>query len=124
MRGRSWAVALVAMGAAACQPAPNLGASCVRDSDCTSALVCRFGSCRTECTQNRDCPAGARCLLAGGLGSCSLDRDERCESGGHTCASGLMCLGDRCVNTCTSMADCPPDAICQPAVGTGVSFCF
>lgn len=104
--------------------APNLGATCSRDSECGSPLVCRFGSCRSECAANRDCPVGARCLLAGGLGSCSLDADERCESGGHACPSGLMCLGDRCVNTCTRAGDCPPDATCSPAVGAGVSFCF
>lgn len=58
------------------------------------------------------------------VGSCSLDSDERCMSGGHVCPAGLICVGDQCANACTTDADCPPDAICRDAMTTGTRFCF
>lgn len=107
-----------------CQAEAATGLSCSRDSECSASLVCRLGRCRTECTTNRDCSIPSRCLLdTNGLGSCSLSTDDRCESGGHTCPGGLVCLVDSCVNTCTTSADCPTDGVCQ-AVSASVSFCF
>lgn len=117
-----WLVFASLLGA--CQSGAAIGTTCTRDAECSAPLVCRLGRCRSECSENRDCPVGARCLLADGVGSCSLDFDDRCESSGHVCPTGLTCLGDQCVNTCHAPSDCPPDAICSPAVGTGVSFCF
>lgn len=78
-----------------------------------------------ECAASRDCPAGARCLLdSTGVGSCSLDTDERCQSGGHDCPTGLICVADHCANGCTSDRECPTDAVCAVAMTTGVRFCF
>lgn len=109
----------------ACESAAVPGAVCERESDCTTPLTCRLGHCRNACTASRDCPVGTRCLLdEAGLGACSVASDDRCESGGSTCPTGLTCLGGRCVNTCTSAADCPSDGECREAAGTGISFCF
>jgi hypothetical protein len=122
---RLFCFAVFALLLVACQSAPTPGAPCTRATDCASPLVCRFGSCRSECSANRDCPTGAVCLLdASHAGSCSLDIDTRCESGGHTCPTGLVCVGDRCANTCTTNADCPSDGVCRMAATTGVLFCF
>ena len=108
----------------ACQTAVVPGATCTRNGDCAAPLACLFERCRAQCLEARDCPLGARCLLSGGVGSCSLDVDERCESAGHACPVGLTCLGDHCVNTCTRASDCPRNAMCLPALGTSTSFCF
>lgn len=128
MPGRALAaLALLALVAllAACQSAPTPGASCSLTSDCASPLICRLARCRTECVTSRDCPAGARCLLDGShIGSCSVEADERCESGGRACPTGLTCVGDRCANTCVTDADCAAGDLCRDAAGTGLRFCF
>ncbi len=108
-----------------CQHAAEAGASCSASSECSAPLVCRLARCRNECTASRDCPPGARCLLdPSGLGACSLAIDDRCESGGAACPTGLTCLGMRCVNTCTGASECPTDGECREVAGAGVSFCF
>lgn len=110
----------------ACQSAPTPGASCVRTSECAGGgLVCRFGRCRAECEANVDCPIGAACLLgADGIGACGLDTDLGCQTGiGRQCASGLVCVADRCERPCTGARECPTDAQCLP-IGDGARFCF
>jgi alpha-tubulin suppressor-like RCC1 family protein len=121
---RCWLAAAVLL--VACEAAPNRGAACTASRDCHAGLVCRFGVCRDECAQNRDCPSGASCLVSeDGLGACSLDVDLGCETGtGRECASGLTCVGDRCVRTCDVAADCPSDGECRAVPGTTYSFCF
>lgn len=53
-----------------------------------------------------------------------MDSDLGCESGvGRECPSGLVCVGDRCVATCTSGAQCPTDGECRPVPGSSISFC-
>lgn len=121
----AFALVLVLL-AAACQSAPTPGASCTHTSECASGLVCRYGRCRAECTANADCPLGAACLLgADGSGACGLDADLGCTTSGvgRTCATGLVCVADRCERPCTSAADCPSDGVCLP-VGDGTRFCF
>jgi hypothetical protein len=109
----------------ACEHAAAPGAVCTTSSQCSAPLACRLGRCRSECVASRDCPIGARCLLdEDGLGACSIDQDDRCESGGASCPTGLTCLGGRCVNTCTDASECPSDGECREAAGAGVSFCF
>jgi hypothetical protein len=116
---------VAALSLVACQSAPTPGATCSAAADCASPLVCRLGRCRAECAQNRDCPVPARCLLdPSHLGSCSLDTDERCASGGHMCPAALICVGDQCASTCRTDADCPSDGVCRDAATTGQRFCF
>ena len=76
--------------------------------------------------ENRDCPAGASCLLDGsGGGGCSIDVDLSCETGvGRACAGGLACVSDRCERTCSTASDCPLDGECRPVSGGATSFCF
>jgi alpha-tubulin suppressor-like RCC1 family protein len=121
---RCWLASAVLLFA--CEAAPNRGTVCTASRDCNAPLVCRFGVCRDECHENRDCPSGASCLVGDdGLGACSLDRDLGCETGtGRECAMGLTCVGDRCVRTCESAADCPADGECRPVPGSTSSFCF
>jgi hypothetical protein len=74
---------------------------------------------------NRDCAPGGTCLLsdASGTGVCSLEVDLGCESGvGRTCASGLVCVADRCAQACDATLGCATGSICTPT-GAGVSFC-
>jgi alpha-tubulin suppressor-like RCC1 family protein len=101
---------VVASIALACQAPPASGASCVRNAECAAPLVCRIDRCRTECAAQRDCPAGARCLLdADGHGACSLASDvctETAECG------GLACIDGRCENPCASVVDCAIGSFC------------
>lgn len=121
---RAWVVAFC-VRLSACEAGAPLGTSCGSTSQCSVPLVCRLARCRAECRLNRDCPIGARCLLdQAGLGACSLDRDDRCESGGDACPTGLLCLTNQCVNTCTDMLGCPGDGECREVAAVGVSFCF
>ncbi len=116
---RTLTLAVLVLG---CQSAPSPGAPCTRDGDCASSLVCRFGRCRSGCAENRDCPAGAACFLSDQGGACAVDADLGCETGvGRTCASGLVCVADRCEATCVGNGDCPDDGLCVTT--SGVSFC-
>lgn len=122
---RLLALASLCFVLAACEHAAVAGAVCATSSECAAPLACRLGRCRNECAASRDCPVGARCLLdTAGLGACSIASDDRCESGGTSCATGLTCIGGRCVNTCTDAAECPTDGECREAAGSGISFCF
>lgn len=120
----SFSFGVAAIALLACQSAPAPGASCVRSADCAAPLACHFGRCRSGCAADRDCPSGASCLLdADGSGSCALDTDLGCESGvGRECASGLVCVADRCAQICGAGTGCATGSICTPT-GTGVSFC-
>ena len=72
---------------------------------------------------NRDCPAGAGCLLdQDGLGSCALPADHGCASGA-ACLTPLVCAADQCVNTCTSAAQCPSDGECAAVPALHLSLC-
>lgn len=115
-------VALAALGG--CQSAPAPGAACTRDGECAAPLSCRFGRCRTGCTADRDCGDGFSCLLdAAGLGTCALATDLGCETGvGRECASGLVCVADRCAQICDAGRRCATGSSCTPS-GAGVSFC-
>jgi hypothetical protein len=116
---------LFALFLLACEAPASIGATCNATSNCASPLVCRLGRCRGECVENRDCPIGARCLLdQADQGSCSVDVDDRCESGGQACPTGLICVGDQCANSCEGDTDCPADGLCRVADTTDVRFCF
>ncbi|MFO0681645.1 MAG: hypothetical protein U0234_06325 [Sandaracinus sp.] len=115
---------LAALAALGCQSAPVPGAACTRDGECAAPLSCRFGRCRTGCVADRDCGEGVSCLLdAAGLGTCALATDLGCETGvGRECASGLVCVADRCAQICDAGHGCATGSSCVPS-GTGVSFC-
>jgi hypothetical protein len=108
----------------ACQAAPQAGAVCTRPSDCASPLTCAFGHCRNACASNRDCGVGASCLLdANGDGSCGLDVDLGCMTGvGRSCPTGLVCVGDRCLQRCSASMGCATGSVCTP-IDTATSFC-
>jgi hypothetical protein len=59
------------------------------------------------------------------MGACSLEVDLGCESGiGRTCATGLVCVADRCERSCTGAAECPSDGECRAVSSGGAMFCF
>ena len=117
-------VALAFIAVIACQTAATPGATCALASECSSGLVCRFGRCRAGCSVNRDCPAGASCLTSPSGGACSWAIDTGCQTGiGRDCSTGLLCVGDRCVATCSTARDCPVDGECRALTATA-SFCF
>jgi hypothetical protein len=109
----------------ACESAAVPGTACERSSECAAPLACRFGRCRAECVENRDCGEEQSCLYgADHIGACTLDIDLGCETGvGRECATGLVCANDRCVSTCRSDADCPSDGACRFATAVGIRVC-
>ncbi len=117
--------AMVLVAATACQGAASVGTTCSRGSECATG-TCEFGRCRAGCREFRDCPSGASCLLdATGTGACSLEIDLGCESGvGRACPAGLVCVADRCEQSCGGASVCPVDAECRAASAGGAMFCF
>jgi alpha-tubulin suppressor-like RCC1 family protein len=106
---------------AACQSGAAPGATCARDSECATSLVCRLGRCRSACSENRDCPLGTQCfLVSAAVGACQLDVDRSCTA---SCPSGLTCLADQCLRVCSSAADCPTDGTCAIGSGASVGVC-
>ncbi len=100
---RAWVLSL-AIVSVACQAVGERGASCERASECAQPLVCALGRCRAQCSESRDCPAGARCLAASrGAGVCSLEVESRCTD---FCSPPLRCEADQCRTECTTDADC------------------
>jgi hypothetical protein len=86
--------------------------TCALDSDCTSPLVCRFGTCTTACVEDRDCVVGAICEeTAAGFG-CSDPTDDLCVYDSD-CPEPLVCAsGQRCQLECVEDRDCAPPRIC------------
>lgn len=88
----------------------DFGGTCALNSDCVSPLVCRFGSCRHECVENRDCP-NQLCVKVDGIGVCYAP--EWCVDD-SACRAPLRCSGDHsCRNTCASISDCMKGLSCQ-----------
>ena len=79
-----------AMGGA-CQLAEEV--SCALTSDCNDPLVCRFGTCTTECVEDRDCTSGAACQADSEMRSACIE------------PSLELCIWD---------SDCPDPFVCSP----------
>lgn len=91
-------------------------AVCSLTSDCTDPLVCRFGTCTTECAEDRDCPPGARCMEdADAMANACIESttelciyDSDCEDPTEICDDD-----QRCVRECiVSDRDCTPPFVC------------
>lgn len=94
-------------------------AECTLASECTDGLVCRFGTCTTECATNRDCPPAATCRSDDGAPlACVEPATELCVYNSD-CPAPLVCGPDQlCRLECREMRDCRPpreciDSICQ-----------
>ena len=85
-------------------PIPR-GASCSRNSECASPLVCTStGRCRYQCVENRDCSAGQHCVLHGPAGgSCVLDTPGHLPPDAAYCVASRDCTRGACGanNQCT-----------------------
>lgn len=112
------------------------GGGCERDDDCENGLSCQGGVCDfTRCNrapspqqwcatrlgvelERAVCEEGSgQCeLLAAGIGG-PCDDDGGCEF-------GLICEGERCVETCTSSASCVTAGhACLERAAGGAKFC-
>ena len=99
------------------QEAGSPGAACALASECSSALVCTMGHCRSECETNGDCPPGARCVRTGpGGNACMLPAESACHVNSD-CKDPLVCAPDmQCRNQCTVDRDCVKSAQCSAGV--------
>lgn len=88
---------------------------CALPSDCPDQLVCRFGTCTTECAEDRDCPPGASCELdeENGASACVEPIAELCVYDSD-CPERHVCTDDqRCEIECVDgMRDCPAPRVC------------
>ena len=94
----------------ACAPRLDLGAACDLNSECPSPLVCRNDRCRTECTSERDCPAGLRCVQSNEGGGCTLPAEEACTA--DSCPTGLVCAYEECRSECDALRPCTARGVC------------
>jgi hypothetical protein len=82
---------------------------CVMSSDCANpALVCSFGTCTTECREDRDCIDGSICQE----GTCVYLSPDVCVYDSD-CDPPLVCAADQsCQYECRADVDCDPPRIC------------
>ena len=107
---------------ARCRSRARFGDPCTGPPDCLSGVCAADGYCTESCSSGGDCPHGTSC----NEGTC-----EASSRGvlGSACASGLDCIGRRCLDgvgerpVCTrdcdlGRDDCPPRWRCE-SVGDG-----
>lgn len=82
------------------------GDPCDSSEDCQGDLVCVYGRCRTECTDETDCSASSLCLFSGTLGGCRLDAETACESGRCENAQLVCGLDATCRVACSQADSC------------------
>jgi hypothetical protein len=105
-------------GGAATTTAPM---KCKLNSDCSSALVCSFGLCHSECETTRDCPSPQRCVRNAAdpgisVGVCQLRSETTCVYLSD-CPDPLVCAADlQCRNECAGDRDCVTGQICASGV--------
>lgn len=88
---------------------------CLLASDCPMGLACRFGTCTTECVEDRDCPPSATCELdeEQGAYACEEVITESCIYNSD-CGEPFVCGPDqRCRLECVEDIDCDPLRYCD-----------
>lgn len=112
--------ALVGAWAAGCSSseaehvkAAALGGGCSINSDCAGALVCAFRRCHVECTVDRDCDPGQRCMVSDKpFHVCQLSDEVDCSYNSE-CPGEQVCGADgQCRDQCSSDRDCVNGQIC------------
>jgi hypothetical protein len=89
--------------------------SCLISSDCDAPLVCRFGTCTTECAGDSDCLEGALCQEEDGLGVCNEEAKNLCVYNSD-CPGGMVCgPGQICYVECQEDRDCAAPRTCDLA---------
>ena len=84
----------------------ELGGTCTLNSDCTSPLLCKLGSCRKACVRSVDCENGGRCVTVDGVAVCQTQAESACGAD-QTCATGLVCrtVDNTCRTPCSPTND-------------------
>lgn len=94
----------------------ELGGSCSINSDCKELLVCAFGRCHEQCTKDRDCDPGLRCMnspLDESLGVCQLESEVGCATDRDCPGETQVCgIDDECRDPCEADGDCTATQIC------------
>jgi hypothetical protein len=93
---------------------------CALTSDCEGDFICQFGTCTTECAEDRDCSPGAMCAVegAGTNLACIEPIREACVYD-TDCPAPFSCGSDQlCGLECDEQRDCPSprrcvDNLCQ-----------
>lgn len=87
-------------------------AMCALPTDCEEPLVCSFGTCTTECVEDRDCIQGATCEMDGTLSTCIEPTTDACIYDSD-CPAPLTCRPDqRCDYECLQDRDCDAPRVC------------
>src|SRR6185436_16074086 len=103
-------VCVLAVGSCGSSAKPMVGKTCLVNSECDNPLSCTAGKCHEECSLERDCSPGSRCVTdkATGKHVCQLPAEmPRCAMNSD-CLLGLVCARDlQCRTECTMDRDCP-----------------
>lgn len=89
---------------------------CGLTSDCTTGLVCRFGTCTTECVEDRDCSPGATCSVPeDGVGSACVEVSPQSCVWNSDCPWPAVCNErQQCGLECAADRDCDRERQCDP----------
>ena len=104
-----------------CLSIGDMGGACQLDdevecnltSDCTEGLECRFHTCTTACVEDRDCSAGAVCMMdEDGMAACTDPSRELCIWDSD-CPEPYICAADQsCQLECRDHRDCQAPRMC------------
>lgn len=91
--------------------------TCTLTSDCREGLICRLGTCTTECAEDRDCAPGASCMVdEAGDRACVEPVAELCVYDSD-CPAPLVCTEEqRCELECAEDRDCAAPRVCVESV--------
>jgi hypothetical protein len=84
--------------------------------DCSPLICADDMSCATTCVTDGQCAAGFRCSAGAcvpSLGRCSDDGLSVTADGVTTTCKPARCRAGRCIETCSTTADCAPEFICN-----------
>jgi hypothetical protein len=103
----------VAVQCSSDEPASQVQAPCLINSDCSNPLSCTFGRCHNQCKATGDCPLPQHCVkTVGDFGVCQFPDEVKCIRNSD-CSAPLVCATDsHCRNQCKTERDCFPEQTC------------
>jgi hypothetical protein len=83
---------------------PNSTGECSLNSQCPAHSLCIDATCRSACSDDKECSRGTFC---GGVGLCELDTRPSLQClNSQNCGTSESCVDGRCLNACGENAAC------------------
>jgi hypothetical protein len=113
---RAVLLALALAAGAGCPSTDPLAAQCVVNSDCSGVLVCRDGTCRAPCTEDKDCERGESCVDTACAASPLRDAGGDSDAVADAAATDASAADEECLASIASIArvgdtDCGADDV-------------